>query len=165
MRKNMRWLVAAQLMSAAGALLLAGGCEVESASNRIRISPESVTLRKDEVCMFTAEGGYVYTWSLENEQWGTLSSRHGNPVYYTCTYVPSNEPYSIQTIYVVSTYRDTTDYDDATTNSTGTNNPSVYQDQAEAYIVHKYDIDETATTETADSVHQDPAAPNVVSNP
>ena len=135
MKHKMRWYMLALLASMAGGLLFSGGCEVDSASNRVRISPESSTIRKGEWGTFSAEGGYFYSWSLENEEWGRLSARHGNPVIYTSTYTPSNEPNSIQTIHVVSTYRDTTDYDEDTT-TTGTNNPD-YHDQAEAYVVHK----------------------------
>ena len=134
MKQNMLWFMVALLAAGAGALLLSGGCDVDSASERIRISPESSTIRKGEVGTFTAENGYFYTWSLENEEWGRLSARHGNPVFYTSTYTPSNEPNSIQTIHVVSTYRDTTDYDDTTSSST--NNPD-YHDSADAYVVHK----------------------------
>ena len=168
MRHNERWVVSALMAAASGALLLSGGCEVDSASNRVRISPESSTIRKGEVGMFTAEGGYVYTWSLENEQWGRLSARHGNPVFYTSAYTPSNEPHSIQTIYVVSTYRDTTDYDDSTTNTTSTNEPANYHDSAEAYVVHKPDKDETTSdtgTGTTALVYRDMAGANAAGKP
>lgn len=142
MKHKTRWLIVAMLTSlAVGALVLSGGCEVDSATMRVRISPESSTIRKGEVGEFTADGGYFYSWSLENEQWGRLSARHGNPVFYTSTYTPSNEPHSIQTIHVVSTYRDTTDYD-TDTNNTGTNTPD-YHDTAEAYVVHKPDANAT----------------------
>jgi hypothetical protein len=67
-------------------LFMQTGCETESAAvNNVRISPESINISKGESIEFTAVGGYVYTWSLEDNDasWGRISTRDGETTVYT----------------------------------------------------------------------------------
>ena len=76
----------------AAIITLLSGCEdldVNPASDKITISPDSVALVEGQSQVFTASGGYEYTWSLKNDGWGSLSTRSGNQTTYTSLYTPS----------------------------------------------------------------------------
>ncbi|MCX7591188.1 MAG: hypothetical protein N2255_06115, partial [Kiritimatiellae bacterium] len=69
-------------------MIAVAGCETESASSPIRITPDSVTIRKGESVEFTATGGFIYEWHLQDDKdpaknWGVLSTRTGSRTVYT----------------------------------------------------------------------------------
>ena len=72
------------------ALIFCIGCETDSASEPVRVSPNSVSIRQGQQIEFEAFDGYQYTWSLENDSWGTLSTRTGSRTTYTSTYTPAS---------------------------------------------------------------------------
>jgi hypothetical protein len=98
------------------------GCESDSAAQRIEIRPDSATLRYGESVTLTAYNGYIYTWSLQNNTWGTLDSRQGMMVTYTSICDPTAP--QVQVITVTSTFTDNSG------GSTGTTQT------AQAYITH-----------------------------
>ena len=102
------------------------GCEVESASRRIEISPNSATLKYGQALTLSALNGYVYTWSLSDNTIGTLNTRQGQQVTYTSMTDPAT--IVVQVITVSSTFSDTD------SSGTGSNAPVVHT--AEAYITH-----------------------------
>ena len=70
------------------ALLALTSCEVDSPSDRLQITPSSVTLKKGESAEFVATGGFIYEWSLQDDKdtaknWGELSTRTGDRTVYT----------------------------------------------------------------------------------
>ena len=101
------------------------GCEVDSATRRIEVRPDSATLRYKESVTLTAYNGYVYDWSLQNDSWGTLNTRHGMMVTYTSISDPTSP--QLQIITVTSTFSDNSD-------SGSGSNPVSHT--AEAYIMH-----------------------------
>jgi len=110
------------------------GCEVDSATQKVYIRPDSATLRYGESVTLTAYNGYNYTWSLQNEAWGTLTPRSGMMVTYKSLYDPASP--QVQIVTVVSTFTDSS--------VTGSNAPQT----ATAYITH---IPATATVDAASS--------------
>ena len=102
------------------------GCEVESASRKIIIHPDSATLKYGQALTLSALNGYVYTWSLSDNTLGTLNTRQGQQVTYTSMTDPATPV--VQTITVTSTFSDNSD------SGTGSNAPVVHT--AEAYITH-----------------------------
>ena len=108
------------------AFLLAG-CEVDSASRKIEIHPDSATIKYGQALTLSALNGYVYDWSLSDNTMGTLNTRRGQQVIYTSMTDPVTPV--VQTITVTSTFSDNSD-----TNGTGSNAPVVHS--AEAYITH-----------------------------
>ena len=115
------WSLAALLM-----IVFLCGCEVDSASHKIEIRPDSATLRYGENITLTAYNGYIYNWSLQNEAWGRLNTRQGMMVTYTSLYDPAAP--ALQVITVTSSFVD----DD--TDSSSSTNPVTHT--AEAYITH-----------------------------
>jgi hypothetical protein len=103
------------------------GCEVESASRKIEIHPDSATIKYGQALTLSALNGYVYTWSLSDNAIGTLNSRQGQQVTYTSLTDPATPV--VQIITVTSTFSDNSD-----TNGTGSNAPVVHT--GEAYITH-----------------------------
>ena len=101
------------------------GCEVDSASRKIEVRPDSATLRYKESVTLTAYNGYIYAWSLQNETYGKLSSRSGMMVTYTSMSDPATP--QLQIITVTSTFSDNSD-------SGSGSNPVSHT--AEAYITH-----------------------------
>ena len=101
------------------------GCEVDSATRKIEVRPDSATLRYGESVTLTAYNGYVYEWSLQNETYGKLSSRSGTMV----TYTSISDPVSpqLQIITVNSTFSD---------NDSGSTSSNPVSHTAEAYITH-----------------------------
>lgn len=81
------------------------GCETESATeNNVRITPAAAIILIGEAIELIASGGFEYDWTLENEEWGTLSARKGNRVIYTSNFDPGAETYtSGQVVTVTST--------------------------------------------------------------
>lgn len=106
------------------ALAFICACEVSSATQKIEIRPDGATLRYGESVTFTAYNGYIYTWTLQNDTWGLLSSRSGMTVTYKSIYDPTAP--AIQVITVSSTFSD---------NNTGGSTGTVTQ-TAQAYITH-----------------------------
>lgn len=62
------------------------GCETQSASTTINITPAAATVRKGESVTFTASGGYDYQWTLADYTLGRLSNNRGTSVTYTGIY-------------------------------------------------------------------------------
>jgi len=115
------WASAALLM-----IVFLCGCEVDSATTKIEIRPNSATLRYGESVTLTAYNGYVYEWSLQNETYGKLSSRSGMMVTYTSISDPTSP--QLQIITVTSTFSDND------SGSSSSSNPVSHT--AEAYITH-----------------------------
>lgn len=103
------------------------GCEVDSAAQKVKINPDSATLRYGESVTLTAYNGYVYTWSLANETYGMLSARSGMTVTYTSYYDPPTPV--VQVVRVTSSFSDNGGGSSSTNSSSSTNT-------AEAYITH-----------------------------
>ena len=124
-----RIVMGAGLITAAGLLL--AGCEVDSASSTVEITPDSVALgSKGQAVTLTAVGGYECTWSLATDTWGILNTRKGNQVVYTSLYQPTGETPVMQIVTVASKF---------TTMSglvAATNIPSTNVHYATAYITH-----------------------------
>lgn len=116
-----------------GGLLVAGisGCEVDSASDPLKVKPQSAALLKGESVTLVAEGGYEMTWSLENEEWGMLRPRDGNVVVYTSHYRPEEVAVEIQVVRATSRL-----WGSGETSGTTTNASPDYEATAEVYISH-----------------------------
>ncbi len=111
-----------------GCLVLTG-CETRSADAPVHISPGSAELRVGQSVTLTAQQGYDCTWSLEDETWGTLSTRRGPSTVYTSRYEPTvEEGHAVQTVTLTSTIEGRAE--GSGTNSTG------YVKTSEAYITH-----------------------------
>ena len=106
--------------------LLLTGCEVESASRKIEIHPDSATLKYGQSLTLSALNGYIYDWSLSDNTMGTLNIRRGPQVTYTSMTDPATPV--VQIITVTSTFSDNSD------SGVGSNAPVVHS--AEAYITH-----------------------------
>jgi len=102
------------------------GCEVDSASSRIEIHPDSATILYGQSLTLSALNGYVYDWSLSDNTMGTLNIRRGQQVIYTSMTDPATP--AVQIITVKSTFSDHSD------SGVGSNAPVVHS--AEAYITH-----------------------------
>ena len=107
------------------------GCNVDSADSTIQISPNSGTLYKDNSITLTAQGGYVYSWSLSEESWGILNPRVGSQVIYTSLYEPTDGIPAVQVVTVTSTFSSSSGGGSSSTNGSSTNSYT-----AEAYITH-----------------------------
>jgi hypothetical protein len=109
------------------ALLLAAGCEVESSTADVNITPSSATLHHGESRTFTANGGYEYRWSLKEPTWGMLSTLTGPETTYTSRYTPTGtNTVASQTLTVTSTI----------TGVPQNNATNSYSETATAIIVH-----------------------------
>jgi plastocyanin len=103
------------------------GCEVDSATETVTISPSSVTVRKGQTVQFTASGGYEYQWAL-SDTYGTLSATRGQTVTYTCLYNAVETNKTVEgTLTVTSVIPG---------DSAGTNSTSSTQASGEAIITH-----------------------------
>jgi len=112
--------------------VLISGCEVDSATETITITPSSVTVWKGDTVQFTASGGYEYQWELTTSDgassiYGTLSSTRGQSVTYTCLYSPGASNVVNEVLTVTSVIPGGT---------SGTNATSSTQASAEAIITH-----------------------------
>ena len=103
------------------------GCETKSASSSVSITPDSTTIIIGQSITFTASGGYEYSWSLENNSWGTLSNLKGSSTVYTSRYNPgTNSTPATQIITVQSSIE----------GSSGGTNANTYSVTATAIISH-----------------------------
>lgn len=135
MSKFNRFLTGLAVLVFSTAILFFLGCEIDSADHKISILPGQSTIYLGQTITLRAEGGYFYTWELEHENWGLLSSRRGDSVTYQSRFTPAastGEAASIQTVYVYSTYTDQP-YDPEGSSTTGTTH---YVDSAQATILH-----------------------------
>lgn len=68
------------------------------------ISPSEVTLTNTQSQIFTAHGGdgFSYSWNLETETYGTLSTRSGKYTTYTSLYDPGTNVVVVQELTVTS---------------------------------------------------------------
>ena len=108
------------------------GCEVDSATETILITPSAVNVSKGQSVQFTASGGYEYTWSLGSSGtastvMGTLSSTRGPTVTYTSLYTPTTSNAVTETLTVSSIISG---------DATSTNTSSAMQGSAAAIITH-----------------------------
>jgi hypothetical protein len=106
--------------------LLYTACDTTPASDKPEITPSSTTIRIGQSIQFSAVGGYEYTWRLENDLYGALSTRRGNTTVYTSLYNPDASNTLTQILYVDSTI----------TGSSTSTNTSDYLQTGEAYITH-----------------------------
>jgi len=83
---------------AAMACLVLAGCEADSVSSRISVTPSSATIRKGQSLTFHAEGGYDYQWSLSDHSLGVLSAATGDSVTYTSIYEPAEGSTAVQVL-------------------------------------------------------------------
>ena len=118
-------------MAMAAGLILAAGCETESASdNDVRISPRTAALRVNQTQEFRASGGYEYTWSLSDNSIGLLTTTKGAVTVYINRSNPGFDATgpAIQTLTVTSTPRPD--------GSFGGTNGASFVKTAEAIIEH-----------------------------
>ncbi|NQU41001.1 MAG: hypothetical protein HQ523_13705 [Lentisphaerae bacterium] len=114
------------------------GCETESGTqNNVRITPAAAAILLGQTIELIASGGFEYDWTLEQESWGTLSTRKGSRVLYTSTQDPGASAFTAQQIVTVTSTL-------ATESSDGSNTLG-YVQTAEAIITHQ-------TVETGASV-------------
>ena len=118
------WLGCLAVVAPLAFLLI--GCEVDSASRKIIIHPDSATIKYGQSLTLSALNGYVYTWSLSDNTMGTLNTRQGQQVTYTSMTDPATPV--VQIITVSSVFSDTD------SSGTGSNAPVVHT--GEAYITH-----------------------------
>ena len=105
--------------------LLLTGCEVDSASRKIEIHPDTATIKYGQALTLSALNGYIYDWSLSDNTMGTLNTRQGQQVIYTSLTDPATPV--MQIITVSSTFSDAD-------SGTGSNAPVVHT--GTAYITH-----------------------------
>lgn len=99
-------------------LIMAAGCDTDSASSAVDVSPSSVVLSLGESADFTASGGYDYTWSLDPDNGsGKLDTRKGSTVTYTCLNTNGSNPTKVV---VTSTIEGTSAKSSTTTTSNNT---------------------------------------------
>jgi hypothetical protein len=121
----------------APALLIAGlflgvGCDTDSTSSAIDVSPSSVVLKKGQSATFTASGGYEYTWSLDPDDGsGQLNTLKGPTVKYTCLSTNGATP---KKVVVTSTIEGTSTSSSSSTTSNSTTTTSAYREQGFAQI-------------------------------
>ncbi len=132
------------------AAVFMNGCETDSATEPITITPDVVTVTNRQVVQFTASGGYEYTWGLNSSgtlaaasEMGMLSSTKGATVTYTSLYKPTTSNVVIETLKVVSTIPGDSIIDSTTTNYNAT------ESSAQATIIHL-----GLTNETSESTNK-----------
>lgn len=125
-RRTNLWLGSVAFVAPLAFLL--AGCEVDSASRRIEIRPDSATLEYGQSVTLTAYYGYIYDWSLSDTTLGVLNTRRGSAVVYTSLSAPA-EP-TVQIVTVQSTFSDNVDDSGSSTNG------SAVVHSAEAFITH-----------------------------
>ncbi len=114
-------------------LLMGSGCDTDSASSEISVSPSSVVLNKGQSAEFTAADGYDYTWTLDPADGsGRLSGSTGPKVTYTC--LATNIGGSPKKVVVTSTIKGSSTGSAATT-SNGTSTVA-YQQQGYAEVYY-----------------------------
>lgn len=125
------YTVLAGLMVAIALSMVVAGCETQSASTKVFITPSSVTLRARQSAEFTASGGFEYTWSLASDidgstAWATLSTRTGPRTTYTSLRSSGTNDVIVKVLTVTSSIPDEEGTNAAAANWT-----------AEAFIYHK----------------------------
>lgn len=114
-------------------LFLGTGCDTDSASSEVGVTPSSVVLNKGQSAEFTASTGYEYTWSLDPDDGsGRLSTLKGPTVTYTC--LATNIGTSPKKVVVTSTIQGSSTGSAATT-SNGTPT-TAYQQQGYAEVYY-----------------------------
>ena len=128
-------ITAITVLSLSTALITAflSGCEVNPASSKVNITPDSVSMTKGQTQLFTASGGYDYTWSLGNEGMGVLSTRSGSQTKYTSLYTPSSNG-ADQILYVVSTIPNNVGGSSSTSTNAHSSANNAGTNSAEAFI-------------------------------
>jgi hypothetical protein len=122
----------------ASAVLVAGlflgtGCDTDSASSAVEVSPSSVVLSQGESANFTASGGYEYTWSLDpNDGSGRLNTSKGPTVTYTCLTTSTN---SSKRVVVKSTIEGSST-GSSITNGSNTVTTTAYEQQGYAVVYY-----------------------------
>ncbi len=131
--------------------LLVIGCETDSATSPLTITPAHVQLRRGQSQEFVAAGGYEYNWSIEKKGMGILArTPENNRVVYTAVTAPE-EGTAIQVLRVVS-WIEGASGGTTVTNANGDSSRKPYRVQQEAYIIHlpedpaPVDVDETPVT-------------------
>jgi len=131
------WIIIGTGLIIAAGLFLAG-CEVDSASSTIEITPDSVVLtEKGQSVTLTCIGGYECTWSLATESYGMLNTRRGIQVVYTSQYKPAagSDP-ALQIVTVASKFTTMSAMEYDATLAGATNIPTTNTQYATAYITH-----------------------------
>ncbi len=142
------WKYLSVRRTAAGLLLIGmavlfAGCESDSANSPVTIDPDNIQIRRGQEQVFVASGGYDYSWSLENNQIGTLTrTRDNNRVTYTAIAAP-DEGTEVQVLKLTSWIEGASRQSTVTT---GTANDTDSEQSttprrvtSEAYIVHLAD--------------------------
>jgi plastocyanin len=143
--KTLRLLLATALPVLA--LLLPTGCEVDSASEQVLISPESATVDPGDQVQFTAASGYEYTWSLSgDDSLGYLSNKTGQHTTYVATAAPISNSLT-RTLTVQSRIPNSGSGSTTTTTTDGTNTTTTTTSlpeewTAEAQIIHRPTVPE-----------------------
>jgi len=109
-----------------GIVLLLGGCEADPVNGTVFITPDSIVIRDGQAVIFTATGGFEYEWDLEQESYGTLSTRRGASTTYTSLVDPGAGTNLSQVIRVTSVL----------SGATTTNSAQVTSGTAEAFVTH-----------------------------
>jgi hypothetical protein len=109
-----------------GILALMNGCETTPAAGNPEITPSAATVRIGQSVAFSASGGSVYAWSLQNETMGRLDTRRGERVVYVSMYDPGSSTSAVQIITVSSTV----------SGSSETTNSPTFERSGEAYVTH-----------------------------
>lgn len=121
--------LAALLGCLAGSLVWVG-CDTDSATSDITISPSSVAMSAGKSQEFVASGGYSYKWELQNSGVGYLSSLTGDRVVYTA---PSTASSNSTQVIQVTAFIEGTSSGSGSTNVTS----SSYSETAEAIVTFK----------------------------
>lgn len=122
----------------ASAVLVAGlflgtGCDTDSASSAVDVSPSSVVLSQGESATFTASGGYEYTWSLDpNDGSGRLSTFKGPTVTYTCLTTNTSSPKKV----VVTSTIEGSSTGSSVSNGSNTVTTTAYEQQGYAVVYY-----------------------------
>jgi hypothetical protein len=115
-------------------MLVIVGCDTDSATSPISVSPDEAKVHRGESVTFTVSGGYDYTWSLSQPEWGTLSTKSGPQTVYTSLYAPASNTVGIQILTVESTIEGATG--SATGTGSNTTTSAGYYEKAEVKIRH-----------------------------
>lgn len=125
MRTHARRALFLSMLLACAGILTWSGCETDSSSETVVISPQSVVVKRGQTVTFTASGGYDYRWSLDPDDGsGALNAFYGNSVIYTCLATNGTAP---KKIVVESTIEGS---------SSGTTNTPSYSAKAYAEIYY-----------------------------
>jgi hypothetical protein len=106
------------------------GCDTDSSTSDITITPSAVALSAGKSQEFVASGGYSYKWTLQKSGVGYLSSLTGDRVVYTAPGTASSN--TTQVIEVTA-------FIEGTSSGSGSTNvsSSSYSETAEAIVTFK----------------------------